>query len=937
MKLLHSKIILAALLAMHGLALTFTAIPAQEIPGSRESLFGQALESETEKKLVIVPESVEKDYVDAEDLRDPFFLLRGYRENSRYVLEPGTTIDGIRFNSYADTRVFIESRYRESNFALEDVYGRVAQDESRVECLHCHRGIEQISQNHKFSCHKCHLGNPRSRNRNQAHRNLVSNPSDLKHAEKFCGKCHGEHIEKVKNSIMATANGIKAITRYAWGAKIFLPASLAEPAEKETDRSNNPESEDQTEKLQSLLDLASRPKPGTKLLVDDFLEKKCLRCHVQSPAPHRPGDYRSTGCAACHMIYANDGISLSRDRAIQRTQKVDAKKNPDKFKQKFAANSLKNKRGYPVLHKFTVAVPSVQCEHCHNNNGVGNEFEGLFGKPARPKPGRHLIDADEPTLYGRQHEFLLPDIHREKNMHCIDCHGREEIKGGTLESKTQHEVVKIRCEDCHGTPDQPPEGMMLVESDPDLKKALERNRLNPNLKQKIKFGDTVLVSSAGILMTHIKKEKDQWVLFSKVTGRKHIIPVLKDRPDSLAHSLEKHMTSMECHTCHARWSATEWGLHAVLDHDPDPLYLRDWNFPDPTLQYVLANPTVEGGRYLIPGMLNWNTAKQGPNGIEGDWSPGVWWNTITEGDWSSLIMGINGRGKYNILKPQYQFFVTERKDSGIPGGSSLRIPITADGKPGLIMAPHTPHTIRRTTRPCESCHSNPLAAGLGDLKREIVMDADQFLEKLKFSKRLLPQFQNKQMITETGSMIQTPLPFAKIRFLNPSEIESLRTRSDNYKAYRYLDLRSKNFPRLLVREHFPYDNATSKNEEKFGQSVQDEDAYYDRNNQRFTTLQTPEQSGKGAAQFDTMEEGEFAPTGDSLTNFNDINSVKEFSHETFPEPPVAEEETAPPELPSQAGPAEGPPADEPQQKSQPGKLLEDFLKDLKKRSKITPE
>ena len=274
---------------------------------------------------------------------------------------------------------------------------------------------------------------------------------------------------------------------------------------------------------------------------------------------------------------------------------------------------------------------------------------------------------------------------------------------------------------------------------------------------------------------------------------------------------------------------------------------------------------------------------------------------------------------------------------GIPRGSSLRIPITADGKPGLIMAPHTPHTIRRTTRPCESCHSNPLAAGLGDLKREIVMDADQFLEKLKFSKRLLPQFQNKQMITETGSNIQTPLPFAKIRFLNPSEIESLRTRSDNYKAYRYLDLRSRNFTRLLVREHFPYDNATAKNEEKFGRPDQDEDAYYDRNHQRFTTLQTPEQKNKEASQFETIEEGAFALTEDSLTNFDDITSVKEFSHETFPEPPGAKEETAPPGLPSQAGPAGRPPADGPQNENQPGKLLEEFLKDLKNRSKITPE
>ncbi len=74
-----------------------------------------------------------------------------------------------------------------------------------------------------------------------------------------------------------------------------------------------------------------------------------------------PGDYRSSGCTACHVIYANDrsptnsgwwskygnqGLSFSKDPMIP-----------------------KNQRGHPVLHQFTSAIPSVQCMNCHMHQG----------------------------------------------------------------------------------------------------------------------------------------------------------------------------------------------------------------------------------------------------------------------------------------------------------------------------------------------------------------------------------------------------------------------------------------------------------------------------------------------------------------------------------------------------------------------------------------
>jgi hypothetical protein len=74
-----------------------------------------------------------------------------------------------------------------------------------------------------------------------------------------------------------------------------------------------------------------------------------------------PGDYRSSGCTACHVVYANDrspfnsgwyakygnqGLSFSLDPAIP-----------------------KNERGHPIKHQFTTSIPSSQCMICHMHQG----------------------------------------------------------------------------------------------------------------------------------------------------------------------------------------------------------------------------------------------------------------------------------------------------------------------------------------------------------------------------------------------------------------------------------------------------------------------------------------------------------------------------------------------------------------------------------------
>ena len=71
----------------------------------------------------------------------------------------------------------------------------------------------------------------------------------------------------------------------------------------------------------------------------------------------QPGDYRSSGCTACHAVYANDrdpkhsGVYAKYGHAGET-----ATKDP---------TIPKDEPGHPIRHEFTRAIPSSQCMVCH--------------------------------------------------------------------------------------------------------------------------------------------------------------------------------------------------------------------------------------------------------------------------------------------------------------------------------------------------------------------------------------------------------------------------------------------------------------------------------------------------------------------------------------------------------------------------------------------
>jgi len=103
----------------------------------------------------------------------------------------------------------------------------------------------------------------------------------------------------------------------------------------------------------------------------------------------QPGDYRQSGCSACHVIYANDRspehsgpYAAAGHRG--RTQTTDP-------------TIAKTESGHPIKHTFSRAIPTSQCIVCHVHPGTNmmmtymgliwwdNESDGELMYPKEPR------------------------------------------------------------------------------------------------------------------------------------------------------------------------------------------------------------------------------------------------------------------------------------------------------------------------------------------------------------------------------------------------------------------------------------------------------------------------------------------------------------------------------------------------------------------------
>ncbi len=83
-----------------------------------------------------------------------------------------------------------------------------------------------------------------------------------------------------------------------------------------------------------------------------------------------PGDYRSSGCTSCHVIYANDRSPV-HSGPYGKYGNSGLARHPD-------PTIPGDEPGHPIQHKFTTSIPTSQCIVCHIHPGttVMNSFLG---------------------------------------------------------------------------------------------------------------------------------------------------------------------------------------------------------------------------------------------------------------------------------------------------------------------------------------------------------------------------------------------------------------------------------------------------------------------------------------------------------------------------------------------------------------------------------
>lgn len=104
-----------------------------------------------------------------------------------------------------------------------------------------------------------------------------------------------------------------------------------------------------------------------------------------------PGDYRSSGCTACHVVYAND-------RDPEHSGPYASFGHEGKW---FGKDPTlpKNESGHPIRHQLTRAIPSSQCMVCHMHqpNAFVNTYYG-YQMWDYESDGEFFYPKSEPSL-----------------------------------------------------------------------------------------------------------------------------------------------------------------------------------------------------------------------------------------------------------------------------------------------------------------------------------------------------------------------------------------------------------------------------------------------------------------------------------------------------------------------------------------------------------
>jgi len=491
-------------------------------------------------------------------------------------------------------------------------------------CVVCHRGVSGLGNAHRpeaLGCASCHGGDVFTLHKARAHAGMDLIAGNLANAARRCGQaaCHPSVVARVERSIMTTMAGIVAANREVFGE----PAGAARGA------------------LPHVRDLGRSP-------ADTHLRQLCASCHVgREKADLGPNgeDSRGGGCNACHLVYSSEAsAALARYRAQKARGEAEAL----------------------VVHPaVSLDIDNLQCFGCHSRSSrISTSYEGWhevhdppagLADPQQPSPSRFRVLADE-----RVFERVLPDVHQERGLDCIDCHTSNEAMGDGVARARKSNQVRVACEDCHAPAGTRLPTVPASRLDPESRKILAvRAWPGPPAPAHVR------ARTGEILVNGVVGADGRPALVRKRTGdRRELKPTAVVCVEGRGHA------RLSCGSCHSAWAPRCPTCHTSFDAGAEAYdWVDDADVRGAWMEKggtFVADPPTLGVRHLQAGAA----------------------------------------GRAEVI------------ETFVPGMIlTLDRPATA-GRPAdrvfrRLYARIEPHTTRREARSCESCHNDPVALGYG--------------------------------------------------------------------------------------------------------------------------------------------------------------------------------------------------------------------------------
>ena len=491
------------------------------------------------------------------------------------------------------------------NLFQEKSFSPIPENQKAESCLVCHQAMKGLSESHNpevIGCFSCHKGDPFSADKTTAHRRMILTPGNWSNVRQTCGtqNCHPEIAGRMLNSLMTTQSGIVAVDKYVFAESPSL---------------------NDTFHVKNLGHSAA----------DTHLRNLCAGCHLgveKSKTGNADWLERGGGCNACHLFYNQEA-----NESLKRVQ---------------SKTTFQSGEVHPAID---IQVSNERCQSCHSRSGrISLNYEGWnetsLEVTEMKDTIRHKALPDKRVL-----EFIQSDIHHQKGMACIDCHGSYELMGDVNHPVHKEDAVNIQCSDCHTTgtiksipiadlPDY--ESQMIV----GLRKYDRKNRVVVTQKNQRPILNTRVDSLGQIILT------------GKLDGKEHL-----SKPAASVCTRGKGHRRLGCESCHTGWVPQCIGCHNAYEKETSGFDL-----------------------------------------LTGKTTKGSWVEFVGTNYPEPPVLGINEKPEPKVVTTMPGMVMTIDKESFEKGaGKSFH----------RLYAPASGHTTRRESRSCKSCHNNPLAIGYG--------------------------------------------------------------------------------------------------------------------------------------------------------------------------------------------------------------------------------